>query len=499
MKEIRRVLFIYPDYPDTFWSFKYALNFISKKATEPPLGLLTIASLLPKEWEKKLIHLKVKALKDCDLDWADLVFISAMSIQQSSVRQVIQRCRQKGIKVAAGGPLFTTSSEQFQDVDYLILNEAEITLPLFLEDLKRGSPKHMYKSGRFANLHDTPVPSWRLIDMKKYATMGIQYSRGCPFNCDFCNISALYGHSIRTKTKEQVLTELEALYFHGWRGGVFFVDDNFIGNKSKLKTDILPAMIEWMKQKNYPFSFKTEASINLADDDGLMALMVEAGFDSVFVGIETPNENSLAECNKLHNKNRDLVDSVKKMQQAGLQVDAGFIVGFDNDTPGTFGKLAEFIKESRIITAMVGLLNAPRGSNLYRRMHKEGRLLKDISGDNTDLSINFIPKMDIKTLMEGYKSIINSIYSPKEYYKRVKTVLNDSIPMSKKKFSFQMSHLKAFFKSVVRLGIVGKERVQFWNLFFWALIKQPRQFPRAITYAIYGFHFRKIFEGCLSK
>jgi radical SAM superfamily enzyme YgiQ (UPF0313 family) len=497
MNLMMNVLLIYPDYPDTFWSFKHALKFISKKATEPPLGLLTTASLLPWEWEKKLIHMKVTPLRDKHLDWADMVFISAMSIQQSSARQVIDRCKKKGVKVVAGGPLFTTAYDQFPEVDHLILNEAEITLPQFLEDLKMGTPKPIYKSDTYADITTTPTPSWELIKMKNYATMGIQYSRGCPFHCDFCNISALYGHDIRTKSKTQVLTELDALYAHGWRGGVFFVDDNFIGNKRKLKTDILPAMIHWMQQKNYPFSFKTEASINLADDDHLLSLMVKAGFDSVFVGIETPNENSLAECNKIQNKNRDMVASVKKMQDAGLQVDAGFIVGFDNDLPNTFVSLVNFIKDSRIITAMVGLLNAPRGSKLYNRMHSEGRLIKEISGDNTDLSMNFIPKMDKQILINGYKSIINNIYAPKEYYKRVKNFLRESIPLPKKAFSLQMGHVKALIKSVVRLGIVGRERIHFWNLFFWTLIKQPKQFPRAITFAIYGFHFRKIFKSSL--
>lgn len=494
-----KILLIYPDYPETFWSFKYALKFISKKATQAPLGLLTVAAMLPEEWEIKLVHMQVTPLKDKDLEWADLAFISAMSIQKTSAIKVINLCRKKGVKIVAGGPLFTTRYQEFDDVDYLVLNEAEITLPPFLEDLKNGCAKHIYTSKEYADITKTPPPLWELANMKNYATMDIQYSRGCPFNCDFCNISVLYGNKVRTKSKNQVLTELEELYFQGWRGGVFFVDDNFIGNKRKLKTEILPALIGWMESKNYPFTFKTEVSINLSDDADLMRLMIEAGFDSVFIGIETPHEESLAECNKIQNKNRNLEASVKRLQNAGFQVDAGFIVGFDNDPPSIFERLSSFIQESGIVTAMVGLLNAPRGTNLSRRLAKEGRLLEDITGDNMDFSINFIPKMDIDVLMNGYKKILQKIYSPANYYERVKEFLKDFIPMSKKAFSVNFTDIKALFKSIIRLGIIGRERIHYWKLFFWTIFNRPRLFPIAITYAIYGFHYRKIFKSCLSS
>ncbi len=492
-----KILLVYPDYPDTFWSFKYALQFVSKKASEPPLGLLTAAAILPGKWEKKLVHMRVTPLKDKDLEWADMVFISAMSIQKESARQVIRRCREKGRKIAAGGPLFTTMYDEFPEVDYLVLNEAEITLPRFLEDLENGCPKHIYTTGEFADITTTPPPLWELVKMKNYTTMNIQYSRGCPFNCDFCGISTLYGDHVRTKTKEQVLTELESIYARGWRSGVFFVDDNFIGNKGKLKNEILPAVIQWMEKRDYPFTFKTEVSINLADDMELMQSMVDAGFDSVFIGIETPNEESLAECNKIQNKNRSLITAVKRIQNAGLQVDAGFIVGFDNDPPSIFDRMSAFIQESGIVTAMVGLLNAPRGTRLSRRLEKEGRLLEDITGDNTDFSINFVPKMEMDTLMNGYKTVLRKIYSPANYYRRVRGFIKEFVPLSKKAFSFSFTSIKALLKSMVRLGIIGRERVHFWKLFFWTLYNRPQLFPLAITYSIYGFHFRKIFKGCL--
>lgn len=492
-----KILLVYPKYPNTFWSFKYALKFISKKATQPPLGLLTVAAMLPKEWEKKLVDMNVNILKDKDLEWADYVFISAMSIQKASVKELIVRCKKMGLKTVAGGPLFTTGYEEFEDIDYLVLNEAEITLPPFLADLKNGCAKHIYSSKERPDIGKTLIPLWELTNMKKYVSMNIQYSRGCPFNCEFCNISALYGHKVRTKSKAQILAELEDLYSQGWRGDLFFVDDNFIGNKRRLKREILPAIIEWMERKRHPFSFNTEASIDLSDDEELMQLMVKAGFSSVFVGIETPNEESLAECNKLQNRNRDLVACVKKIQKFGFQVQGGFIVGFDSDPPSIFERLSAFIQESGIVSAMVGLLNAPRDSKLYNRLVKEGRLLKDVSGDNTDFSINFIPKMDYEILIKGYERIISRIYSPEPYYKRVREFLRDYKPLGKRTFRFHFSYLGAFLKSILFLGIIEKERIHYWKLFFWSLFRRPQLFQLAITFTIYGFHFRKVFGNYL--
>jgi radical SAM superfamily enzyme YgiQ (UPF0313 family) len=437
--------------------------------------------MLPKEWEKKLVDINVTTLRDKDLEWADCVFISAMSIQKESVKEVISRCKKMGIKIVAGGPLFTTGYEEFEDVDHLVLNEAEITLPHFLEDLKNGCAKHIYTSKEFPDIRKAPIPLWGLINMKAYATMSIQYSRGCPFNCEFCNIAALYGHKVRTKSKTQIVAELENIYSQGWRGDVFFVDDNFIGKKRKLKKEILPAMIEWMERKKHPFPFNTEASIDLSDDEELMQMMVKTGL----------------ECNKVQNKNRDLLACVKKIQRFGLQVQGGFIVGFDNDPPSIFERLSAFIQESGIVTAMVGLLNAPRSTKLYQRLVTEGRLLKDVSGDNTDFSINFIPKMDYEILIKGYKRIISRIYSPEPYYKRVKEFLRDYKPSGKRTFRFHFNYIGAFLKSILFIGIIEKERVYYWKLFFWSLFRRPKLFQLSITFAIYGFHFRKIFGNCL--
>lgn len=489
-----KILLLYPQYPITYWGFQYALKFVSKKAGFPPLGLLTVAALLPAHYEKKLIDLNVTTLKDKDLLWADYVFVSAMVVQKESAREVINRCKKLGVKTVAGGPLFTSEYEEFDDVDHLLLNEGELSVPTFVSDIENGTTAHLYTSEKWADLRTTPVPLWNLINTKKYATMNIQYSRGCPFNCEFCNITSLYGHIPRTKDVSQLLEELDAIYNSGWREAIFFVDDNFIGNKRKLTEEILPALIEWMAQRKYPFTFLTEASINLSDDEKLMKLMVKAGFNTVFIGIETPNEDSLVECNKIQNKNRDLILCVKKIQRFGLQVQGGFIVGFDNDTASIFDSLISFIQESGIVTAMVGLLNAPKGTKLYQRLAGEGRLIEDFSGDNTNFTMNFMPKMDSGMLVNGYKRIVDTIYSPKKYYERVLTFLKEYNPTKAETVPVNLSNIKAFFKSIIRLGIIGKERRYYWKLIFWSLFKRPKVFPLAVTLSIYGFHFRKVFK-----
>jgi radical SAM superfamily enzyme YgiQ (UPF0313 family) len=489
-----KILLVYPKNPDTFWSFKHALRFIFKKSTNPPLGLLTVASMLPNDWEKRLVDMNVNALTDRDIEWADYVFVSAATIQKKSVGEIIQRCKAKKVKIVAGGPLFTSSHDEYEHIDHLVLNEAEITLPRFLSDLRKGQARHKYASDEWADLSETPVPDWSLLKMKKYASMSIQYSRGCPFDCDFCDIPLLYGHKPRIKDKNQIITELQNLYDHGWRGVVFFVDDNFIGNKRSLKAEVLPAVAEWMRRMKYPFTFLTQASVNLADDEELMRLMVQASFNTVFVGIETPDEESLAECGKRQNKNRNLVECVKKIQQFGLQVQGGFIVGFDNDPHTIFERQIRFIQNSGIVTAMVGLLNAVRGTKLYQRLHKENRLLTEATGDNTDFSINFIPKMQYTKLIEGYRNIVKTIYAPDQFYARVKRFLENYKPLNNGLGRLSLSEVKAFIMSIFVLGIKEKERFHYWRLFLWSLFSRPRLAPLAVTFAIYGFHFRRVFE-----
>jgi radical SAM superfamily enzyme YgiQ (UPF0313 family) len=484
------ILLISPEFPDTFWSMKHALKFVGKRALLPPLGLLTVAAMLPPEWQVRLVDTNVRGLTKKDLVWADYAFIGAMIVQRESARRIIALCKESGLPVVAGGPLFTSDHEQYPSVDHFVLNEAELTLPVFLKDLAMGNAQRTYASGQFADLRQTPLPKWELLDIKRYSGMSIQFSRGCPFQCDFCNITALLGHQVRIKTSRQIITELDALYELGWRDEVFFVDDNFIGNKAFLKTDLLPALIEWRKGKK-GLLFYTEASINLADDKPLMGLMVEAGFNRVFVGIETPDEECLAECGKQQNRNRSLVEDVKCIQRMGLEVMAGFIVGFDHDRPTVFQRQMDFIQHSGIVTAMVGMLQAVPGTRLHERLTKEGRLRGGSSGNNVDGTTNIIPIMSLNALRDGYKKILQHIYAPEPFYQRVKTFLREYKP-PQRRARFRFSHLLAFARSSFRVGIVSRSRAHYWKLLVWTQCKHPRLITEAITLAICGYHYRKI-------
>lgn len=487
-----KILLVYPEFPDTFWSFKHALKFVHKKSSSPPLGLLTVAAMLPGTWEKRLVDMNVQALSEKDLLWADMILISAMTVQRESANSLITQAHAAGKTIVAGGPLFTAEPDGFPEVDHLILNEAEITLPLFLSDLGFGRPQRVYQTDAYADISKTPVPMWELINLRYYDSLSLQFTRGCPFNCDFCNVTALLGHKMRMKTTQQLINELDKIYDLGWRRGIFIVDDNFIGNKKKLKQEVLPAMIEWRKGKK-GCRFVTEASVNLSDDDELIDLMVKAGFTQVFIGIETPDDLALAECSKSQNRNRDLVGSVKKLQQMGLQVMGGFIVGFDSDDETIFQRMIDFIQESGIVTAMVGLLQAPIGTQLYQRMLREGRIRNAYSGDNVDGETNIVPKMNLALLKKGYRNILDSIYSAKGFYERVRTFLKDYNPVHHPGI-LQWQEIAALFSSIFEIGIKSKERWHYWKLFFWALFRHPRKFPLAITFTIYGYHFRKVNE-----
>lgn len=488
------ILLVYPEYPDTFWSFKHALKFVSKKAAYPPLGLITIASMLPREWNCKLIDMNVEALKNSDLQKADYIFVSAMNSQTQSVKQVIQRCKDLGKPIVAGGPLFTADYEKFPEIDHLVLNEAEITLPPFIYDLLNDCALPIYQSNEFASIDQSPAPDYSLIKQNKYTSRSIQFSRGCPFNCEFCDITALLGHKCRIKRTEQIIQELQHLYDLNWKGEVFFVDDNFIGNKKVLKTELLPAIIAWMEKHNYPFHFTTEASINLSDDEELMLLMTRAGFSSVFIGIETPDAEGLEECNKVQNTNRSLIDSIKKVQGAGMEVMGGFIIGFDSDSPGIFHRQIEFIQASGIISAMIGLLNAPTKSLLYKRLKAEGRILERWTGDNTNNTMNFIPRMNREELVEGFHEVIRGIYGGQAFYERVKAFLLDFHPRVKGKNKLNLNRIKAFVRSIFIIGIMDSNRKYYWKLFFWSLLNRRDLFPLAITYAVYGYHFKKSYQ-----
>jgi radical SAM superfamily enzyme YgiQ (UPF0313 family) len=485
-----RVLLVSAATPDTFWSYKHVLSFISKKACFPPLGLLTVAAMLPKRWDLKLVDLNVTSLTDAQLAWADCVFVSAMLAQVDSAREVIARCSKLGKTVVAGGPLFTTGHAGFPEVKHFVLGEAEDIMPKLVADLLSGDLKELYRCEKRPDIRQTPVPRWDLIKFKHYATMPLQFSRGCPFNCEFCDIIVMNGRVPRLKTNEQMIGELESLVDAGWTGPIFIVDDNFIGNRAKVK-EFLRELIAWEQRRGIRLQFTTEASLNLADDRELLELMVRAGFKKVFVGIETPQEDSLLECAKVQNAKRDMLTAVKTIQKSGLEVMGGFIVGFDSDKPNIFERQIKFIQEAGVVTAMVGLLQALPGTRLFSRLRQEGRILHDASGNNVEASLNFVPKLDREILVEGYRSLVKRLYTPRMYYRRILTFLREYRPQGQG-IHLSWGDVKAFIKSLWVMGILSRGRRQYWKFLTKALLFHRRAFPEAMTLAIIGYHFRRV-------
>ena len=485
-----KILLVNPRTPDTFWSFKHAVRFVSRKASMPPLGLLTVAALLPPEWELKLVDLNVERLKDEYLQWADYVLLGAMIVQKDSVREIVVRCAACGKPVIAGGPLFTTGYEAFPEIKHFVLGEAEEVMAQVVADMQSGRLQPVYRAPHRPDITRTPAPRWELIRFRDYVTMSVQFSRGCPFDCEFCDIIVMNGRVPRTKTPTQLIAELDALYQRGWKDMVFIVDDNFIGNQQRTKT-LLHELIEWRKRTRTGIGFLTEASLNLADDPELCALMVEAGFKKVFVGIETPSIEALAECHKVQNQNRDLVASVQTLQRAGLEVMGGFIVGFDSDQSDIFKRQFEFIQRSGVATAMVGLLTALPQTRLWQRLKAEGRLEVESSGNNTDAELNFKPRLNRDFLQSGYRELVKKLYEPRNYYQRIRVFLKSHRPTGPR-CHLSRADVVAFLKSFWVLGIWHRGRVGYWRLFVGTLIRRPHQFPHAIELAILGYHFRRV-------
>jgi radical SAM superfamily enzyme YgiQ (UPF0313 family) len=489
-----KTLLVYPEFPDTYWSFRHALTFEGKRSAFPPLGLLTVSAMLPDAWERRLVDMNVQPLKAADIEWADVVFCSAMLVQKDSLRRVVELCKAEGKRVVIGGPYVTTSAEHLPEADHIFLGEAETTLPEFVRDLERGDPKRIYQAAERPALSATPIPHFHLADLRRYSAMSVQYSRGCPFQCEFCDIIEIYGRVPRTKSNEQMLAELDALFRLGWRGMVFIVDDNFIGNKRNVKK-LLPVLADWSERHGHPFSFITEASVNLAEDEELLDGMRRAHFRRVFLGIETPVEASLKEAQKGQNIRGNLLDSVRRIQNYGMEVMAGFIVGFDNDPDDIFERQIEFIRESAIPLAMVGLLTALPDTQLWRRLDREGRLLLESSGNNTDGSLNFVPKMDATRLIEGYKSIMRAIYSPGEYYQRalncLERVVGGAPEARRNGFA---SDVVTLFRVMLELGVRDRARGEFWRYLRLALTRHREKFAEAMRLAALGYHFRKLTE-----
>jgi len=487
------VLLVYPRNPDTFWSFKYVLKFVSKKAAFPPLGLLTVAAMLPPEWELKLVDLNVSDLGDDDLRQADYVFLSGMIVHRQSAHEIAARCAALGKTVVAGGPLFTTGHQDFPEIRHFVLGEVEDVIGQLVADMQRGALRPVYRSAEWPDMRKTPAPRWNLVRMADYVTMSVQFSRGCPFNCEFCDIVIMNGRVPRTKTPAQVVRELEALRLAGWNDMVFIVDDNFIGNRRRTR-ELLEALIEWRSRVGSKIGFFTEASLNLADHVELCEQMVEAGFKKVFLGIETPSVSGLEECGKTQNSRRDLADAVRTLQRTGLEVMGGFIVGFDSDPSDIFARQFEFIQRTGVVTAMVGLLTALPQTVLYRRLAREGRLLAETCGNNTDAAINFVTRLDQEFIISGYKELMRKLYAPGHYYRRIHAFLRTFEPHGPAT-RLSRSDMQAFLKSLWLLGVWHNGRVAYWGLFWRTLLARPRKFRTAMELSILGYHFRRIANG----
>ncbi|HUL95230.1 MAG TPA: DUF4070 domain-containing protein [Usitatibacter sp.] len=487
-----KVLLVYPRDPDTFWSFRHVLGFVAKRAAFPPLGLLTVAAMLPSDWELKLVDTNVTPLMDRDIAWADWVMLSGMIVHKDAAHEIAQRCAALGRPVIAGGPLFTTGHAEFPGIPHFVLGEAEGVAGELVADMRAGQVKRTYRADAFPDVTRTPVPRFDLLDMRHYVTLSVQFSRGCPFDCEFCDIVAMYGRVPRTKEPGQVIAELEALRLAGWRDMVFIVDDNFIGHKKRVR-ELLHALVEWRARTRHSMGFLTEASVNLADQDDLLDLMVRAGFRKVFVGLETPVTESLQECDKVQNSKRDLVETVHAIQDAGLEVMGGFIIGFDNDPHDIFRHQFDFIQRSGVVTAMVGLLTALPQTRLHERLARDGRLLARSIGDNTAAVLNFVPRINREHLLDGYRDLMRSLYAPENYYRRVRAFLATWRPRGPRA-RLSPSDLRAFVRSLWTLGVVRSGRLAYWRLFWATLIAEPRKLHAAMELAIIGYHFRRVAE-----
>lgn len=501
MGRLNNILLVYPEIPNnTYWSFQYSLKFINKKSSLPPLGLITMAALLPEKYNLKLVDLNIEPLAESDIDWADAVFISAMIIQQNSMNDIIKACHRSGTPVVAGGPHPTSSHQAIDGVDHFVLGEAETIINEFLEDFENGTARRVYHATCRPDLDDTPIPRFDLLKMDEYSSMAVQYSRGCPFQCEFCDIWVIYGRRPRVKSAPNIVKEIDTLYQLGWDGSIFMVDDNFIGNKTRVKKELLPALIEWEKTNQHRFKFYTEASINLAEDEDLMNAMNTAGFDQVFIGIETPSEEGLKETGKSQNLKCDLQEAVRIIQKHGMEVTAGFILGFDSDTEDIFDRQIEFIQQAGIPKAMVGMMQALPGTRLFERLEKEGRILSGhLEGSNTHtMTTNFVPTMDEEKLKEGYKRVLDTLYdyNLKNYFARCDLLLANLHHTGFKSRKLRWLEIRALLKSLLfqPLTPYGWQYLKFLSR---NLIRNPGVFAEVVTYAVMGHHFHIITQETL--
>jgi radical SAM superfamily enzyme YgiQ (UPF0313 family) len=488
-----RVLLLYPKFPKSFWSFEKALELVGRKAMLPPLGLATVAAILPQTWEFKLVDHNVRPITEAEWAWADMVILSAMIVQKEDFLAQIQEAKQRGKKVAVGGPYATALPQEAatSGADYLILDEGEITLPLFVEAVQKGEASGTFRSdGQKPDVTTTPVPRFDLLDFNAYDSLSVQFSRGCPFQCEFCDIIVLYGRKPRTKNPEQLLAELQCLYDLGWRRSIFMVDDNFIGNKRNVKL-LLKALKPWMAEHQYPFRFNTEASIDIASDQELMDLMVECNFNAVFLGIETPDEASLALTQKYQNNRDSMTDSVEAIVKSGLRVMAGFIIGFDGEKEGAGDRIVRFVEQTTIPTAMFSMLQALPDTALEHRLRKEGRLLDKASGMNQTTLMNFVPTRPLEDIAREYVEAFWTLYDPASYLDRTyRHFLKLGAPKCRSRVrEVSWVNIKALLTICWRQGVVRKTRWQFWANLIGILRHNPKVWEPYLGICALGEHF----------
>ena len=492
---MKNALLVYPEHPPTYWGANFALEIVGIRAAFPPLGLLTVAAMFPPEYTLRVIDMNTGPLTDSDLEWADIVFTSTMIVQRVSLQDVIDRCNRAGVPVVAGGPHPTTFHGEIRGVDHFVLDEVEETFSGFLEDLESGVAGDIYRAKRRPDVSKTPVPRFDLINLDNYHSMGVQFSRGCPFDCEFCDITKLYGRIPRTKSPAQMVAEFDCLYQLGWRGQVFLVDDNFIGNKRDAM-NVLPAITEWQKSHGYPFTLCTEATINLARLDALMDAMVDAGFDTVFIGVETPNPKALIKTKKQQNTSKKednfLFNAIRKIQRKGMQVQGGFILGLDEDDESVFDAQIEFIQDTGIPVAPIYLLTALKGTDMYKRLESEGRLLEVPIGTSS-MTLNFRTEMDPSVLLEGYKRVTTTLYDPtlENYLDRCLTLLEHLEPVP---HLYKPKSRNANFAELMGVrSRLSAEQVPAYTKFIASVSKNyPRMLPTAIRLAGMGYHFEKV-------
>lgn len=488
-----RVLLLYPEFPKSFWSFEKALELVDRKAMMPPLGLITVAALLPQEWEFRLIDRNVEAMSRADWEWADLVILSAMIVQKQDFLNLIQLSKRYGKRVAVGGPYATAVPQEAQaaGADYLILDEGEITLPLFVEAIQQGQPSGVFRAnGNRPDVTTTPVPRFDLLKLDAYDNMAVQFSRGCPFQCEFCDIIVLYGRKPRTKTPAQLLAELDALYELGWRRSIFMVDDNFIGNKRNVKL-LLQELKGWLVAHQYPFHFNTEASVDLANDPELMDLMVECNFNAVFLGIETPDEESLSLTQKHQNTRNSLTDAVDKITRAGLRVMAGFIIGFDGEKPGAGDRIVRFVEQTAIPIALFSMLQALPDTALWHRLTKEGRLREAVNDINQTSLINFVPTRPLEDIAREYVAAFWQLYDPLNYLERThRHFLKLGAPKAPSRLrKVNWVSIRALAIVIWRQGILRKTRWKFWLNLISILRHNPAVWEHYLTVCALSEHF----------